>query len=477
MSRGNLPTTNQFAKLMDQRLQNKRENLAAMLPRHMDVDRFIDVARTAIVRKGDELRACDPDSVYLALRQCAAAGLLPDGDESAIIRYGEKAQWTPMIKGVIRQILRSPSVRSVITGVVRRGDDFEIVQGMDPDLRHRPTGEPPSEDDYDPTVQAAYAIVKFDDGRDPVVEEMKRPEIEKARKSSRAPDSPAWKRWYDEMARKSVLHRASKYVDLAPEARRLKRADIAANWEGETPVPEDADLDEQLAASAETDVAAIRDRITDGEPETETGTVEARSREEDREQEGPEDEERQEEQPGRRIYPDETDAPDGLPPTVGLWQETPGSGWYRPFAIERTSGSGVVEQKPAAAALLTAKNVRLDEAVDRARAWHEEEHAAGGEDEPGEPETETEPETDPETEERRAEQYRKMLSAMLDDEDFGVSRQMVIDAQDKLFGGSDDVPRTAAGFVDLGRLDAGRLKRLVEELLEESGEEAPDVSG
>lgn len=482
---GNLPSTRKFASMMNDRLEDKRDSLAKMIPEHMDPDRFIDVARTAIVTGGDELRKCDLDSVYMALRQCAAAGLLPDGDESAIIRYGSEAQWTPMVKGVIRQILRSPGVERVETRVVRKGDHFEYRYGLNPDLEHRADGAAPSREDYDPTVEAAYAVVFYED-RAPQFEVMHRAEIEQARKSSRAPDSPAWRNWYSEMARKTVLHRVSKYVDLAPAARRLMQADVAAGWDGEAPLPEGGTMEDKLAASAESDVADVKRKLAGAEPEeaSESEPAETESREESAETSEelglttePAEDEGEEEEPepepeGRRIYPDDEDAPEDLPGGTGLWIDTPGSGWYRPFVIADAPG-GVIEQKPPEDAFLTPRNVREAEAIRKAREYAgvDAEEAPTQDEGPEEP-TEEEKEQAAEV---QAEQYRAILKTAIESEDHPVTGQIVKDAVDKLYGGSDEVERTEAGFVDVGRLDADRLSRLVDEVLDVTNAEAPDV--
>jgi recombinational DNA repair protein RecT len=68
---------------------------------------------------------------------------------------------------------------------------------------------------------AVYSIGKHKDGGTPKIEVMTRKQVEQVRSFSKAKDSGPWVHWYDEMARKSVIHRMSKYIATTPEIERL----------------------------------------------------------------------------------------------------------------------------------------------------------------------------------------------------------------------------------------------------------------
>lgn len=308
MASGNVPTVRTFASDMAERLDGKREYLAKVLPAEMDVDRFLDVAKTAFVQSGEELRKCEPDSVYMAIKRCAQAGLMPDGDESTIVRYGSQAQWMPMVKGIIRQMLRVPDVAKVEARVVRQGDDFAFAHGLNPRLEHTPQATPSGEV-FAPEVTHSYAVVFWTHlpPEQATFEVMARPEIEEARQKSKSPESPAWKYWYDQMARKTALHRVSKYVDLSPEARRAIQVELAEGWGSGTPISEGTTVTEKLEEQARERTDDLRHRMeaiedgdrSDSEPEAE----EEPEPEPEPEQDGPReptDEEKQKAEEARR---------------------------------------------------------------------------------------------------------------------------------------------------------------------------------
>jgi recombination protein RecT len=244
------------------RLESGKDKLAKSLPATVTVEKFIDVAQTALLRDYEELSKCTDESLFLAVKQCAQAGLMPDGKESAIVRYGNVATWMPMVVGIIRSMLRSADVAKVESRAVRAGDRFEYHYGLRPILDHVPLARP-SGTQFEPEVEYAYAVV-FWKGLPPsaaTFEVVTREEIEAARTTSRAPESPAWRKWYSEMARKVALHRVSKYVDLAPEAQRAIEADIAAGWDAPPPAITGMPLEEKMRAQVERDGDELKRRL------------------------------------------------------------------------------------------------------------------------------------------------------------------------------------------------------------------------
>jgi len=199
-------------------LEQKRQEIIKMLPQWVDPDRFMLTAVMA-VSKNPDLQLCTPDSFILSVLEAARIGLMVDGKEAAIIRYKNRAELMPMVQGLIRLTLRSPGVTKVEARAVYSGDFFEYEYGLTPRLEHRPGPRHEGE-----IVTHAYAIV-WRQGAEPTFEVVTREEIELARLTSRAPDSPAWKNWYGEMARKVALKRLAKYVDLSPEASRAIELD------------------------------------------------------------------------------------------------------------------------------------------------------------------------------------------------------------------------------------------------------------
>jgi recombination protein RecT len=205
-----------FALAMKDQLEGARDQIMRALPNHIDAERFIMVALTAITRN-DKLQECGLPSVYLAVMECARLGLFPDNREAAIIPYKGVATLQPMVQGITRLMLRSPGLLKVEARAVFEGDVFHFNYGLHPDLVHVPQGT----DTATRKVTHAYAIM-WRQGTEPTFEVIDRDVIEQVRLKSKAPDSPAWSNpiYYPEMARKVALKRMGKYADLSPEATR-----------------------------------------------------------------------------------------------------------------------------------------------------------------------------------------------------------------------------------------------------------------
>jgi hypothetical protein len=69
-----------------------------------------------------------------------------------------------------------------------------------------------------------YAILKTTNGG-VVFEVMPKAEVDHIRKCSKAPNSPAWEDWYDEMALKTVIRRLGKRTPLSPDLMRASSMD------------------------------------------------------------------------------------------------------------------------------------------------------------------------------------------------------------------------------------------------------------
>lgn len=241
-------------------LMQRRTEIMQALPEKLDPDRFIMVVLTAVTRT-PKLQECSKASVYLSLLESARAGLMPDGKEAALIPYAGQAEFMPMVQGLTRLMLRSPGLLKVESRVVHEGDEFKYQYGLQPDLHHRPLHK--STD-----ITHAYAVL-WRQGTDPTFEVVTREEIEQARLSSRAPDSPAWGKWYGEMARKVALKRLAKYADLSPEATRAIELDHAVSGFSGGTVYTDGPSDEYASMLVRNETLAglgrLKERMTDPE--------------------------------------------------------------------------------------------------------------------------------------------------------------------------------------------------------------------
>lgn len=162
--------------------------------------------------RGEKLRQCTKESIYLGLIACAVTGLEPGAlkGEAYLVPYKNKgimeATFQRGYKGVIKMALRSRGVKSIRSNVVYEGDAFEVDEGTANSIVHRPVFGNRGKD-----IIAAYAIAKLANGES-VFEVMDRDDLDAVRKAGS--DSPAWRDWPDQMMRKAPIHRLGKFLQF-----------------------------------------------------------------------------------------------------------------------------------------------------------------------------------------------------------------------------------------------------------------------
>ena len=186
-----------------------------MLPANVSFDAFRNAAVVAITDNPAILN-CNKESLFKSIRKLAAAGLVPDGREAAIVPYNGAAQAMPMVYGLIKVARNSGEISSIWAEVVRGEEAFRISMV---------NGERRFEHEYDPLhrsgeVKGAYAVAKLKDGTIEV-EAMGREDIEKRRRASSnqkgANPTGIWAQWYDEMAKKTVIRALVKRLPVSSE--------------------------------------------------------------------------------------------------------------------------------------------------------------------------------------------------------------------------------------------------------------------
>lgn len=205
-------------------LEAQREAIAKQLPRGVDADRFIRTAVTTI-NLNPALLGCTPSSLYASFMQAAKDGLMPDGKEAVIQSYSckikeygqpdrweDRAQYMPMVRGLIQVMYRTGDVSMVDGVAVYEKDHFEYERGDAPRIIHRPY----MGIDSPGGVIAAYVVIKLKNG-EIKREVMFRRDIEQVRNASKAKDGPGWKNWYDQFSIKAVIKRASKQLPTDSE--------------------------------------------------------------------------------------------------------------------------------------------------------------------------------------------------------------------------------------------------------------------
>lgn len=209
-------------------LQQYEPQLRSALPSHIPLDRFKRTFITAINTNPD-LARLERRSLFTALVKCAQDGLLPDGREAALVAFGGKATYLPMVAGVIKRMRNSGDLAAISAHVVYTNDLFTFELGDEERIKHVPAtgdrGKP----------IGAYAIAKLKSG-ETQREFMSFEQIEAVRKVSRASGNGPWVTWWDQMARKSVVKRLAKYLPMSADLQDLiQRDDDAERLEPEKP--------------------------------------------------------------------------------------------------------------------------------------------------------------------------------------------------------------------------------------------------
>ena len=171
-------------------LQDQWKQMQAILPPNLDAGRFIAVAMLAIQRN-EKLRDCSPTSFALAVMQSAALGL-EVGTESYLVPYGKQVQCQPGYQCLAKLALQSGNVTDIWMDVIREGDDFEIVRGTNPDIRHTRRAPLGAE------ILHAYCCSRSTSGHVSFTV-LDKDQLEKRRAKSMAKNSGPWSEWYEEM--------------------------------------------------------------------------------------------------------------------------------------------------------------------------------------------------------------------------------------------------------------------------------------
>jgi recombinational DNA repair protein RecT len=125
-----------------------------------------------------------------------------------------KCQMLIGYRGFIALAHRTGKVSSIFGAIVHQGDEFTLKLGTGRQLCHVPLVEPSKRGDW----IGAYAVLEFRDARTDF-EWMTRPEIEKVKECSESAGeawSP-WRRFEDEMIKKSPIRRMAKRLCMSSE--------------------------------------------------------------------------------------------------------------------------------------------------------------------------------------------------------------------------------------------------------------------
>lgn len=184
---------------------------------------MLRVALTEL-RKTPKLQDCDPYSFVGSILVCAQLGLEPGSSLGHVylIPYGKTVQVQLGYRGMIDLARRSGQIISLSAQAVYSNDEFKYELGLNESLSHKPNIADRGE------LIAVYAIAQLVGGGHQI-DVMSKSDVEKVRRKSAQANSPAWRDYYDEMARKTVVKRLFKYLPVSIEIRDALSVDDASS--------------------------------------------------------------------------------------------------------------------------------------------------------------------------------------------------------------------------------------------------------
>lgn len=212
----------------------ERHIIGRMLPDHLEFDTFLGGVAGALFRNPDLARVAvtSPQSLFVALRQCAALGHMPGSDQFALTvrRFGEDKRETivgiEQYQGVIERMYRSGGVQSIHAEVVCMGDDFRRSPDGGPPFHRPANGDWMQRNTLPANLAGAYAYAYLTGGGCSNVVIMGRAEIMRHREAAdmyKIWDGPFGK----SMWLKTVTHELEKWVPTSPQYL-AERARVAA---------------------------------------------------------------------------------------------------------------------------------------------------------------------------------------------------------------------------------------------------------
>lgn len=211
-----------IAKRIGGALQRMQPEYRAVLPAHITPEAFTRVAQTAI-GMNEDLQECTPKSLIAACTKLAEVGLLPDGEEAAIVAYNVKvskrnepdrwekqAKAMPMVRGIRNLVRNSGMVKDWKVRLVYSQDKFRHVDGDVELLEHEPAYV-----DGD-RVEKVYSIAYLENGE--ISRHVMRIDaVDKIRRRSRSAEKGPWVTDYEEMVKKTCLRQHSKALPKAKD--------------------------------------------------------------------------------------------------------------------------------------------------------------------------------------------------------------------------------------------------------------------
>lgn len=211
-------------------IQRSKERFARVAAETVNYDRESIFAMQALMKTEFAMQTANrnPHSVHLAMINVASTGLTlnPANGYAYLVPRDGAIVLDISYKGLIKIATDTGSIEWARADVVREGDSF-LYRG--PAMLPEHTSDPFKRDRGD--IIGVYCIAKTKQG-DILTEVMDRAELEKIREKSQAyakKKQGPWVEWFEQMAKKAVIKRASKTWPYTDQNDRIGQAIEIAN--------------------------------------------------------------------------------------------------------------------------------------------------------------------------------------------------------------------------------------------------------
>ena len=218
--------------------------LSKLLPAHVKPEKF-QVIVMGVVTNNPDLLTVDRRSLFKACRDAAELGLSlnPALGEADILKQYDKraggyvARFSPRYGGLMKLARQSGQIRTIYAHTVRENDTFDQTLGTAKEITHKPASQNRG------ALVGVYCVWHMTNGTVDF-EYMDKDQVLaiRARSSAKTKDGAVVGPWVtdeEEMWRKTVVRRASKYMPRSPEVERIAAA--LNEFDGDTiegaPVP------------------------------------------------------------------------------------------------------------------------------------------------------------------------------------------------------------------------------------------------
>lgn len=208
-------------------LSESLNGMQEALPSDFNIARFVQNS-LSLLNDNTQLRNFARDhgtnQIKQGLFKAAYLGLDAMNKECYLIPYGNNLNFMIDYRGNVKLAKKYSlrPIKEIYAKIVREGDLFEeIIENGNPSINFKPKPFNSSK------IIGAFAVCLYQDGG-MIYDTMSLDDLENTRSSSKASNSPAWKKFTSEMYKKTVLHRLCKMIELEfdnPEQNRYFRED------------------------------------------------------------------------------------------------------------------------------------------------------------------------------------------------------------------------------------------------------------